>query len=277
MEIFSFTIQGSSVGANNMNLSMNDGFDFVNNTAQRQILTDPAFGTTVFSNYVGSQTAPTLYVGVEPQGIPVTNATIKLDGDVGTPTTLIIKSYNADSQDATINITSGDDLGTSPVILLECFDNLAGKQSSIQIQGTDIIFQSPNQFLRIGELLDNPTSLFSSFIKFDTARGMFSQSKIETVTTGSTTLNTSQNAYRTTINTPSAVGRQFVLPAFTIAPSSSGVWYAICNKSTLYTIEVCFPTVATTIFTIPVSPTGGAGSVARFAVDSANTAYFRDG
>jgi hypothetical protein len=277
MDIFSNRIAGYSVGGNSMNLSMDDGFDFVNSTAERSIYTDPANGTTQWSNYIGfTAVYPQLTIGVEIPN-PTTTAVIKCESDVSTPTTLLIKSYNADDQNATISLISGDDLGTSPQILLEALDNLLGQNSSITIQGSSILFNSPSQFLSIGNLASLPTAFFNSFIKFDTSRGMLEKSLIDTTTTGQTTLFFPTDVCRTRINTPSSAGRIYILPAFSASPSTSGMWYAICNKSLVNTIAVCFPTNATTIFTIPVSPAGGAGSFAKFAVDTANTAYYRCG
>jgi hypothetical protein len=79
------------------------------------------------------------------------------------------------------------------------------------------------------------------------------------------------NAFKTTINKPT-LDRNFILP--TPSTTYSGYWYNICNKATSYTIVVQYP-LGTTIYTIPVSPTGGAGSVARFTCDGIS--YFRSG
>ena len=277
IDIFPSHINGSVAGGNAMNLSMNDGFNFYNSTQERAILTDPANGTTQWSNSISnSPTYPFLIIGIEIPN-PQTTAVIKLENDVSTPTTLLIQSFNADDQNAQISVISGDDLGTSPQILLEALDNILGQQSSIYIQGSSILFNSPSQLLSIGELADLPTAFFSSFIKFDTQKGMLEKSLIDTTTTGTTTLFFPDDVCRTRINTPTLPGRIYVLPAFNSSPSTSGMWYGFCNKSTTQTIAICFPTSATTIFTIPVAPAGGVGSFVKFAVDNANTAYYRCG
>ena len=120
------------------------------------------------------------------------------------------------------------------------------------------------------------TSTFYSPVQFNatnTPCGVVEKSTINGTTTGTTGLS-STSSFLTTINTPSAPGRTFTLPN----PSGliAGQWFGFCNKSTANTIQVQYP-AGTTIYTIPVSPTGGAGSVAKFAVDSALTAYFRCG
>jgi len=106
------------------------------------------------------------------------------------------------------------------------------------------------------------------------AVGMLENSIIlATPTTGTTTLTVATNAFSTLINTPTTSGRIIVLPTITLG--TDGYWYGICNKSTLQTIAVQYP-AGTPIATIPVAPsvTNG-GSVARFAVVSGGTSYFR--
>jgi hypothetical protein len=101
--------------------------------------------------------------------------------------------------------------------------------------------------------------------------GMLENSVINATTTGTTTL-TIANAFATIVNTPTLAGRIFVLPAPTAG--SAGFWYAICNKSTDFTINVQYPAL-TTIATIPVASSGtNGGSVARFAVTAGGTSYF---
>lgn len=102
--------------------------------------------------------------------------------------------------------------------------------------------------------------------------GLLENSVLHTTTFGTTTL-TIANAFATIINTPSAGTRIFVLPAPTVP--TVGFWYAICNKSTAFTIAV-HDSSGTTIATIPVAPsvTNG-GSVARFAVQAGGGLYFR--
>ena len=101
---------------------------------------------------------------------------------------------------------------------------------------------------------------------------MLENSVINATTTGTTTL-TSANAFATIINTPTAGTRVFVLPAPTAG--TAGWWYAICNKSTAFTIDIQYP-ASTTIATIPVAPSAtNGGSVARFAVVAGGASYFR--
>jgi hypothetical protein len=106
------------------------------------------------------------------------------------------------------------------------------------------------------------------------AVGMLENSIILTTpTTGTTTLTIATNAFSTLINTPTIAGRIIILPTITIG--TDGYWYGICNKSTLQTIAVQYPG-GTTIATIPVAPSAtNGGSVARFAVVSGGTSYFR--
>jgi hypothetical protein len=101
--------------------------------------------------------------------------------------------------------------------------------------------------------------------------GLLENSVINATTTGTTTLTTS-NAFATIINTPTAGTRIFVLPAPTAG--TAGYWYAICNKSTAFTIAVQYPAL-TTIFTIPVATNAtNGGSVAKFAVVAGGASYF---
>jgi len=104
--------------------------------------------------------------------------------------------------------------------------------------------------------------------------GLLEKTALNAVTSGTTTF-TIANAFQTTMNTPLAAGRIFVLPA--PSAGSIGYWYGICNKSTAQTITIQYP-AATTIATIPVasSATNG-GTVARFAVDFNGTSYSRIG
>jgi hypothetical protein len=101
--------------------------------------------------------------------------------------------------------------------------------------------------------------------------GMLENSVIDATTTGTTNLSTA-NAFSTLINTPTVGTRIFVLPAPTVA--TVGYWYAICNKSTAFTVAVQYP-LGTTIFTIPVATNAtNGGSVARFAVVAGGASYF---
>ena len=101
--------------------------------------------------------------------------------------------------------------------------------------------------------------------------GLLENSVVNATTTGTTTL-TINDAFATIINTPTAGTRIFILPASTAG--TVGYWYAICNKSTAFTIAV--QVGATTIATIPVAPSAtNGGSVARFAVTAGGASYFR--
>ena len=101
---------------------------------------------------------------------------------------------------------------------------------------------------------------------------MLENSVINATTTGTTTLTNTTNPFATIINTPTLAGRIFVLPAPTAG--TVGYWYAVCNKSTAFTIAVQYP-LGTTIATIPVAPSAtNGGSVARFAVATGGASYF---
>lgn len=101
--------------------------------------------------------------------------------------------------------------------------------------------------------------------------GIIAKSIINATTTGSTTL-TNADAFRTVINTPSAVGRIFVLPA----PSATniGYWWEVCNKSASQSITIN-SNAGVALATISATTAGGAGNVARIGIDSAGTSYFR--
>jgi hypothetical protein len=104
--------------------------------------------------------------------------------------------------------------------------------------------------------------------------GVLEKTDINTTPGGSSTLSIA-DAFKTTINTPSAAGRIFVLP--TPTAGTVGYWYAICNKSTSFTIAVHYP-APNIIATIPVAPSAtNGGSVAKFAVDNLGITYSRIG
>ena len=119
------------------------------------------------------------------------------------------------------------------------------------------------------------SSLFTSYYNqtFSGNTGVLEKSLNLTASTSGNYTMTSANSFLTTLNTPSA-NRNFILPA--VSPGI-GYWYGICNRSTAFTIAVQFPS-GTTIFTIPVATNAtNGGSFAKFAVNSAGTAYFRCG
>jgi hypothetical protein len=104
--------------------------------------------------------------------------------------------------------------------------------------------------------------------------GILEKSSINATTTGSTTLTANANAFTTIINTPSAAGRIFVLPAPTLL--TAGYWYAFCNKSTSNIITINSSAGVAQI-TIPAGLAGGAGGYGKVAVDSAGAGYFKCG
>ena len=106
------------------------------------------------------------------------------------------------------------------------------------------------------------------------AVGLLENSVVNATTTGTTTL-VFTDSFATIVNTPTAGTRIFVLPLPTA--SLVGYWYAICNKSTAFTIAVQYP-AGTLIATIPVAPNAtNGGSVARFAVAVGGASYFTSG
>jgi hypothetical protein len=120
---------------------------------------------------------------------------------------------------------------------------------------------------------DGATSGIITFYRpltFNGVSGVLERSAVNGTTTGSTTLDT-LSAFLTTINTPSATGRIFVLPTPTTA--TAGYWYGICNKSTGFSIAVQSPS-GTTILTITIAANSGGGTFAKFAVNSAGNGYF---
>ena len=201
---------------------------------------------------------------------------------IGTANTLA-DTYNiAEFSTASTNLTATSQINlqaNNPVgscdVLIQATDGDSGDYSRVSVFNSSITFRAGNVANDI--LLLSTDALFNEPIRFGTDAGVLEQSSIITSpTTGLTNLTfNSAYAYRTVINTPTNGTRQFLLPSTTGQPK--GGWFGICNKSTSFTIAVCFPTTSTTIFTIPVSPTGGAGSVAKFAIDDNGTAYFRCG
>ena len=116
------------------------------------------------------------------------------------------------------------------------------------------------------------TILFFSSLDFNGANGVLARNVTNATTTGSTTLSYS-DCFRTIINTPSAAGRIFVLPA----PGggvNAGKWWEICNKSAAQIITIQ-SSGGVTLATISATTAGGAGNVARIGINSAGTDYFR--
>jgi hypothetical protein len=99
------------------------------------------------------------------------------------------------------------------------------------------------------------------------------QQSVNATTTGTTNVS-SASAFSTIINTPTAAGRIFVLPA--LGGLAGNIWFAFCNKSLTQTIAIQSP-AGTTIYTIPVSPAGGMGSYVKLAVLANASAYYRAG
>jgi len=156
-------------------------------------------------------------------------------------------------------------------------DNYIGIRTRT-IQDTSV--QSIEMF--VGSTLDAVVNLanfatsqftFYTNLTFSGNKGVLEKSNVEATTTGTFTM-TSSNSFQTTINTPTA-NRSFVLPSTT--GQATGTFYGICNKSTSFTIAVCFPTTATTLFTIPVASNTNGGSFAKFAIATGGTTYFRCG
>ena len=114
---------------------------------------------------------------------------------------------------------------------------------------------------------------FKQTLTFDDGDGAKNNSIVLVASTSGTyTMTIAGNAFKTTINTPTA-SRNFDLPnPFT---NYVGYWYGICNKSTSFTIQVR-TYLGVNLYLIPVSPAGGAGSFAQFTIDTNNT-YFRSG
>jgi hypothetical protein len=165
--------------------------------------------------------------------------------------------------------------GGSSSVLIQATDDDTNDYSRVSVFDSSITFRAGNVANDILQLASD--ALFNENIRFGTDAGVLEQSSILTATTtGLTNLTfNSAFAYRTVINTPTASGRQFLLPSTSGQPV--GGWFAICNKSTSFTIAVCFPTTGTTIFTIPVASNAGGGSFAKFAIDANGTAWFRCG
>lgn len=173
-------------------------------------------------------------------------------------------------------------LANNTITLRSAFD-LLSQESNLAL-GIDSFSLSVNN----QSVLSIPTGSSSTSemtcrrrIKFNTdsstaTTGILANSTIlSSPTTGSTTLTAAQ-AFQTIINTPSAVGRIFVLPA----PSSAliGYWWEVCNKSATAGNTITINSNAgVALATIPVTTAGGAGNVARIAIDSAGTGYFRVG
>ena len=130
-------------------------------------------------------------------------------------------------------------------------------------------------------LTDTPTTIanfsidnivFYENLTFSGATGVLERYNVIAQTTGLTNLSVAGNAFKNNINTPTQNSRVLVLPN----PSGfNEYWYGITNKSTSFTITIQYPS-GTPIFTIPVSPAGGVGSFAKFAVVD-NSAYYRCG
>jgi len=188
--------------------------------------------------------------------------------------------YNSDGE---VNYTAGIKTTADPAQRPQPMIYFLEEAPSSTYTAMRIIYNSIEMFS--GSLMDSQTNIASfttdhmTFYKpllFNNNAGTGAGvQEISTIgaATGTTTMTTA-TAFQTIISTPSTSGRIFVLPAPTAG--RIGWWYKICNKSTAQTIAIQYPS-GTTIFTIPVSPTGGAGSVGMFAVDVNGTAYFRAG
>ena len=168
-------------------------------------------------------------------------------------------------------------LANNTITLRSAFD-LLGQETNLALGIDSFLLSVNNQ-----SVLSIPTGSSSTSemtcrrrIKFNTdssvsQTGILANSTINATTTGSTTL-TNADAFRTVINTPSAVGRIFVLPA----PSATniGYWWEVCNKSASQSITIN-SNAGVALATISATTAGGAGNVARIGIDSAGTSYFR--
>jgi len=172
------------------------------------------------------------------------------------------------------NLTWGYSNGNNKSSVYYVEDN--GGELRMDITASGISFKAGSSTgLGPGERMLITASEIATFVNIGTAAGTGVKDRsFEHLTTSGTTTLTTADAFRTTINTPSASGRTFVLPATT---SNVGYWYGFCNKSTTHTIGICFPDTLTTIFTIPVASNAGGGSFAKFAVNSNGTGYFTSG
>jgi len=172
-----------------------------------------------------------------------------------------------------------DSIPTSNFIELKVVDPIGGLTSSLLVGNTAYSLTISNQIVEtIGSGSTDPITFRRNLAPTTFASGnpcgLLEKTAVNAVTSGTTTF-TIANAFQTTINTPLAAGRIFVLPS----PSAGaiGYWYSICNKSTVNTIAVQYP-AATTIGPIAVSPSAtNGGTVARFAVDFNGTSYSRIG
>jgi len=167
--------------------------------------------------------------------------------------------------------------GTNNYVKLGISDPVTGIGGEISFQSTAYSMTLQNQLVQtvssLGDIVNRRNLSFGTGYT-SLQCGIIEKTAINAVTSGTTTLTTA-NAFQTTLNTPLAAGRIFVLPA----PSGGtvGYWYGICNKSTVNTIAIQYP-AATTIATIAVSPSAtNGGTVARFAVDYTGTTYSRIG
>jgi len=140
---------------------------------------------------------------------------------------------------------------------------------TVTIQGQSLIASTLCQITFIADFFSSGIS-FKKILTFDAGTGVKENSIINSTTTGTTTLTTS-DAFKTIINTPTAGTRIFVLPAPTAG--TVGYWYAICNKSTSFTIAVQQP-AGTTIAVVAVAPITGAGSSVKVAVTAGGASYF---
>ena len=196
--------------------------------------------------------------------LTITNGNVSQD----LPENSITMNYVIPTTDTNIKIRSADDYsGFESYIQLGIYTY----GLDITIQGQEAITIAATS--SVAPIVVRRNISLTTFDSGGTSCGILQKSTINTTTTGSTTLTTA-SAFTTIINTPSASGRIFVLPAPTAG--TIGYWYAFVNKSTANIITIN-SSVGVAQITIPAGLAGGAGGYGKVAVDSAGSAYFRCG
>jgi hypothetical protein len=211
----------------------------------------PAYGLSVNKIDLGTATGDDIVIQngeASPNDLPENTITLHQDGSYTNNYIKLRSAFDFVGLESYLNLGIDD------------FDLTIANQKAITIAtgGTD-----PVVFRRIMSATTDTTT--------GAQVGLLENGTINATTTGTTNLTTG-SAFATIINTPTTSTRIFVLPAPTLA--TAGYWYAFCNKSTAFTIEVQYP-ASTTIATIPVATNAtNGGSVASFAVNSTGASYF---
>lgn len=240
------------------------------NTGTVDLFVNPDASQQLAGYYAYTATSPGLFLRSNIPDTPQTGTEYVVLTDNATP--------NANElPENKIYMRSSGTLANNTITLRSAFD-IIGQESNLSLGIDSFLLSVNNQ-----SVLSIPTGSSSTGelrcnrrIKFNTdssvaTTGILANSTINATTTGSTTLTTGQ-AFQTIINTPSAVGRIFVLPA----PSAStiGYWWEVCNKSASQSITIN-SSGGVALATITATTAGGAGNVARIGIDSAGTGYFR--